>query len=121
VPNTPLTPGPHTWQVETVDQAGQTARSRVRTLRIDSIAPKLSVRVTGRRVAGQNLRIRVRASDTGGSKLDHITVDYGDRSPKSRSRNTRHRYARGRYTLKVAAVDKAGNVTRKQVRLRIRS
>ncbi len=121
VPAAPLTPGEHTWQVETIDQAGQTARSRVRTLRIDSIDPRLSVRVTGRRAAGQNLRIRVRATDRGGSGMHHITVDYGDRSRKSRSADTRHRYSRGRYTLKVAAVDKAGNVTRKQVRLRIRS
>ena len=53
--------------------------------------------------------------------MDHITVDYGDRSKTSKSANTRHRYRRGHFTLKVAAVDKAGNVTRKQVRLRIRS
>ena len=42
VPSTPLVPGQHTWQVETVDQAGQTSRSRVRTLRIDSVAPTLT-------------------------------------------------------------------------------
>jgi hypothetical protein len=121
VPSTPLTPGTHTWQVETVDQAGQTNRSRPGTLRIDPTAPKLTVRVTGTRKARRNLRIRVSASDAGGSGIDHITVDYGDRSKTSKAANTRHRYKRGRYTVKVAAVDRAGNVTRKQVRLRIRA
>jgi hypothetical protein len=66
------------------------------------------------------LKIAVTVRDTGGAGLDHITVDYGDRSAKSRSRTTRHRYKRGTYRLKVAAVDKAGNVTRYTQRLRIR-
>ena len=43
VPATPLTAGRHTWQVEAVDRAGQTSRSRVRTLKIDSIPPTLKV------------------------------------------------------------------------------
>ena len=120
VPATPLTPGQHTWQVETVDQAGQVERSRVRTLRIDSLPPTLKVTVSGRRAAGQTLKITARATDTGGAGLDHVTVDYGDRSRTTRTTTTRHRYKRGTFTLKVAAVDKAGNVTRKQVRLRIK-
>jgi hypothetical protein len=31
-----------------------------------------------------------------------------------------HHYRAGKFTLKVAAVDKAGNVTRKEVKLRIK-
>ena len=38
VPATPLATGKHTWQVESVDRAGQIARSRVRTLKIDAHA-----------------------------------------------------------------------------------
>jgi hypothetical protein len=121
VPSTPLTTGKHTWQVEAVDHAGQVTRSRLRTMRIDATKPKLKVSVTGKRVAGAGLRIRVRASDRGGSKLDHITVNYGDKSRTSRSRSTVHRYKRGTYRLRVAAVDKAGNVTREEVRLRIKA
>ncbi len=119
-PATPLTTGKHTWQVEAVDRAGQVTRSRLRTLRIDATKPSLRVSVSGKRVAGAGLKIRVRVSDRGGSKLDHITVNYGDKSATSRSRSTVHRYKRGTYRLRVAAVDKAGNVTRKQVRLRIK-
>jgi hypothetical protein len=74
----------------------------------------------GRRAAGRSLKITARARDTGGSGLHHVTVDYGDRSAKSRTATTRHRYRRGTFRLRVAAVDRAGNVTRKQVRLRIR-
>lgn len=120
VPAQPLRPGRHVWQVEAVDRVGQTARSRARTLRIDSLAPRLSVKVGGKRRAGEALKISVSAVDRGGSGLDHITVDYGDRSRTTRERRTTHRYRRGRWTLKVAAVDKAGNVARKQVRLRIK-
>jgi hypothetical protein len=120
VPATPLTAGKHTWQVEAVDRAGQTSRSRVRTLKIDSIPPTLKVSVSGKRAAGKSLKITVKASDTGGATMDHITVDYGDKSKTSQTATTRHKYKRGKFTLKVAAVDKAGNVTRKQVKLTIK-
>ena len=71
-------PGKHTWQIESVDRAGQTNRSRARTLKIDSIAPTLKVTVSGKRAAGRALKITVTAKDAGGAGLDHITVDYGD-------------------------------------------
>jgi len=119
-PRVPLATGKHTWMVEAVDVRGQTSRSRVRTLRIDAVAPTLTVKVTGKRVAGQNLKVTVRAKDAGGAGLGHVTVDYGDKSAKSDKATTRHKYKRGTFKLKVAAVDKAGNVTRKEVRLRIK-
>jgi hypothetical protein len=121
VPTTPLKTGKHVWQVEAVDARGQTAHSRARTLRIDATAPALKVRVSGKRSRGQTLKISVTAKDAGGSGLDHVTVDYGDRSATTQTRTTRHRYKRGKFTLKVAAVDKAGNVTRKQTKLTIKT
>ncbi len=120
VPATPLTTGKHTWQVESVDRAGQIARSRVRTLKIDATPPTLTVKVSGKRAAGKALKISVTARDAGGSGLDHTTVDYGDKSATTQTRTTRHRYKRGKFTLKVAAVDKAGNVTRKETKLTIK-
>ena len=120
VPATPLTTGKHTWQVESVDRAGQIARSRVRTLKIDATPPTLKVKVSGKRAAGKALKISVTAKDAGGSGLDHVTVNYGDKSATTQTRTTRHRYKRGKFTLKVAAVDKAGNVTRKQTKLTIK-
>jgi hypothetical protein len=119
-PATPLATGRHTWQVESVDRAGQVSRSRVRTLKIDATPPTLKVKVSGTRAARRALKITVTAKDAGGAGLDHITVDYGDKTPTSQTRTTRHRYKRGRFTLKVAAVDKAGNVTRTVTKLRIK-
>ena len=108
------------WQVEAVDQR-RPDLAQPRAHAEDRLhAPTLRVSVSGKRVAGQALKIAVTATDTGGSGMDHITVDYGDRSKTSSAATTRHRYRRGTFTLKVAAVDKAGNVTRKQVRLRIK-
>jgi hypothetical protein len=120
VPATPLTTGRHKWYVEAVDLRGQTARSRERTMKLDATAPTLSVRVDGKRSRGQALKIRVTVKDRGGSGLDHTTIDFGDHSTTTRSRKVSHRYRAGKFTLKVAAVDKAGNVTRKEVKLRIR-
>jgi hypothetical protein len=121
VPATPLTTGKHTWQVEAVDRAGQVTRSRLRTMRIDATKPTLRVRVSGKRAAGAGLKIRVTARDRGGAGLSHTTINFGDKSATTRSRSVTHRYSRGTYRLKVAAVDKAGNVTRKEVRLRIKA
>ena len=115
VPATPLTTGRHTWQVEAVDRAGQTSRSRARTMKIDATPPTLRVSVSGKRVAGRALKITVRASDSGGATLDHITVDYGDRSRTSQQPHDPPPLPARDVHAQVAAVDKAGNVTRKQV------
>jgi hypothetical protein len=120
VPATPLATGRHKWYVEAVDLRGQTARSRERTMKLDATAPTLRVRVDGKRSRGKALKIRVTVADRGGSGLDHTTIDFGDRSATTKSRSVRHAYRAGTFTLKVAAVDKAGNVTRKQVKLRIK-
>ena len=82
--------------------------------------PTLTVRVSGKRQRGQTLKIRVTVKDRGGSGLDHTTIDYGDKSSTTRSRSVSHRYRAGRFTLKVAAVDKAGNIARKEIKLRIK-
>jgi hypothetical protein len=120
VPATPLKTGRHQWYVQAVDLRGQTAQSRERTMKLDATAPTLSVRVDGKRARGSTLKIRVVAKDRGGSGLDHTTIDFGDRSATTRSRKVTHRYRAGTFTLKVAAVDKAGNVKRKEVKLRIK-
>jgi hypothetical protein len=120
VPATPLKTGRHKWYVEAVDLHGQTSRSRERTMKLDATAPSLSVRVDGKRARGSALKIRVTVKDRGGSGLDHTTIDFGDHSSTTRSRKVTHRYRAGKFTLKVAAVDKAGNVTRVQKALRIK-
>ena len=120
VPAVPLKTGRHTWQVEAVDIHGQTSRSRARTLKIDATAPALKVTVSGKRQRGQTLKIRLSVRDVGGSGLDHTTIDFGDKSATTASRTVSHRYRAGKFTLKVVAVDKSGNVARKEVKLRIK-
>ena len=48
-----------------------------------------------------------------------MQIDWGDRSRKLRRRSAVHHYKKGRFTLTVRAVDKAGNVTAKKKALRI--
>ena len=119
VPARPIRAGRHRWRVVAVDRRGQQTPSRERVVRIDSLAPRIRVTVSGTRRAGLALRIAVRARDVGGSGLDRIVVAFGDGSSTTRSRSV-HRYRAGRFTLTVRAFDKAGNVGRKAVRLRIR-
>ena len=40
-----------------------------------------------------------------------MQIDWGDGSRKLRRRSAVHSYKKGRYTLKVTAADKAGNLT----------
>jgi hypothetical protein len=120
VPPKPLASGRHTYRIDAVDRVGQVTASHTRTLRIDALAPRLSVAVRGARRAGHALRIVVKARDRGGSGVDHVKVDYGDRRGTTRARTSFHAYRRGRFTLKVTAVDRAGNVARRSVKLRIR-
>jgi hypothetical protein len=71
--------------VEAVDLRGQTARSRVRTMKIDATAPTLKVRVDGKRARRSTLKIRVTVADRGGS---------GSTTRRSTSATTRRRPAR---------------------------
>jgi PKD domain len=120
IPPVRLKSGRHTFQIVAVDQAGQATPSRTRSLRVDAQAPTVRVAVSGARRAGGVLRVRVRAKDRGGSGLDHVTVAFGDRH-SARGTTLFHAYRRrGRYTLKVSAFDRAGNVGRRTVRIRIR-
>jgi hypothetical protein len=118
VPPKALKTGRHTFRVDAVDRAGQVTGSHTRTIRVDATAPRLSVRVTGARRAGHALTVAVKARDAA-SGLARVTVAYGD-GRSTRLRTSRHAYRRGRYTLKVTAVDKAGNLARRSVKLRIR-
>ena len=116
----PLTVGSHRWRVESIDRRGQVVSSSLRFLRVDPAPPVVRLRVTGKRKRGRTLRIAVSATDEG-TGLGTITVDYGDRTARSTARRSSHRYTRpGTFTLTARVADRAGNVTRKTVRLRIK-
>lgn len=123
-----LTDGAHKVRVVATDRRGQTATTKTSTIRVDGTAPELAVRISGTRKAGKALKFRLTADDvrngTGRSGLKYVRVDFGDRTPritlKGRSATVSHAYERGRYTLRVTARDRAGNVEVVRRRLTIK-
>ena len=123
VPQAPLASGrPHPWRVIALDRRGQATPSKERFIRIDAAPPRVVVRVRGKRRRGQSLKISVTGLDGRGSGIDYVIVEYGDRASAKQFKQFRgaHRYRKGSFALKVKVVDRAGNVARKQVRLRIK-
>ena len=104
--------GAHRWWVVATDRRGQATRTPTRTLRIDGTPPRLNVSVKRR---GRVVSVVAKASDasptgrtTAGMKS--VVIDWGDGSKKLTASRGSHRYGGGRpVTLKVTALDKAGN------------
>jgi hypothetical protein len=111
----PLPEGRRTWRVIATDIRGQSTRSKSRTVRIDMTPPRLTVSV--KREAGLS-KITWSARDVsrplGNSGFSRVRVDFGDGAEAQTSRGShgavRHRYRRTA-TLRVIAIDKAGNQT----------
>ncbi len=116
-PVQPIPDGVHRWQVQAVDRRGQVTSSRVRILRVDATPPRLTVRVSGVRKAGRGLKVSVSASDVQNpraSGLARVRIQWGDGTTTTTKKfkgTYTHRYARGSYTLRVSATDKAGAAT----------
>jgi hypothetical protein len=108
--------GLHRYTVTATDRRGQVSRSRTRTFRVDPGLPSLNIKVRRR---GRRVTVSSVASDRGPAGLDYVQIDWGDGSRKLRRRSAVHSYKKGRYTLKVTAADKAGNLTVKRKALRI--
>jgi hypothetical protein len=114
--------GVHTWRVIATDRRGQAFATARRTLRIDTVAPRLRVSVKRK---GRVATVTARANDViprGGraSGVAYARIDFGDRSGVVEKRRASHRYTRtGRFTIRVSATDKAGNstVVRRTVRI----
>jgi hypothetical protein len=112
----PLKGALHHWQVTAVDPRGQSRRSRTRLLRVDDLAPRLSV---GYKRSKRVVSISARGRDLGGtghrsSGIADVVVVWGDATPRALATarlRVRHRYAHaGTYALEVTARDRAGNV-----------
>jgi hypothetical protein len=107
--------GRHRLTVTATDRRGQTATSRTYSFRVDPKLPTLNMTV---RRKGRRVTVSSSASDRGPSGLRYVEIDWGDGS-RTRHRNSSHVYKKGRYTLRVAAVDRADNATVKKKALRI--
>ena len=112
--------GEHRWQIQITDRRGQTVVSRTRRLRVDNTPPSLRVSMRKR---GRVLTVSARGGDPKGklpSGLGRVLVDFGDGNLVPVRRRASKRYARGgNYRVRVKAVDKAGNATLHQRRVRI--
>jgi hypothetical protein len=104
--------GNHRWQIFLRDRRGQEVRSRTKRLRVDNTPPLVSVSLRRR---GRVLSVRARPRDSRGrlrSGVNRVLVDWGDRKLLRMGSRSSKRYARkGRYTVRVKALDKAGNET----------
>jgi hypothetical protein len=118
-PQAPLGQGPHTWSVNATNPAGETSAARARNIFIDTLAPQVTLSLTGRRVARalEHLHLRETDAPAGTSPADasgiaKTTVTWGDGTPATTKRRY-HVYVKpGRYRIRVAVTDAAGNVTR---------
>jgi hypothetical protein len=103
--------GTHRYQVRATDRRGQTVTSRTRTFRVDPGMPVLKLTVRRR---GRTVTVSTVARDRGPSGLAYVRIDWGDKSRRQFRRSAVHHYKKGRYTLAVSAIDKAGNATTKK-------
>jgi hypothetical protein len=126
VPGT-LAQGRHVWSVTAINQAGGGTVARSATVFVDSLAPVVSVRVTGPRQPKGLLHVYVHAHDTRAglpssrvSGVNTVQVRWGDGAKTSTHYPATHAYRRRRtFTLTVVVSDRAGNrtVIRKKIRI----
>ena len=115
IPVNPVADGVHTWRVVATDRRGQSVGTPPRTLRVDSLPPAVTFKVTGSKRRGKPVRVAVTAADgslatPSGSGIKAVRIAWGDKTAAVSGRRAAHRYARGgKYTIRVSATDRAGN------------
>lgn len=116
----PVANGRHTWAVTASNQAGLTTAARLATVFVDTVPPRATVRLSGRRTVGLRQTIAVTRSDppppgaasTAASGLASTVVRWGDGTRVQIGRTARHTFKRARaYTVTVTVTDRAGNRT----------
>ncbi|HZU40248.1 MAG TPA: PKD domain-containing protein, partial [Solirubrobacteraceae bacterium] len=117
----PLAQGPHSWRVSASNAAGLTSGVRTARFFVDTIAPRVRLRLIGRRRAGTLLRLQIIDTDvpaglpaSDASGIARTLIGWGDRTARVSARHWReHVYRRpGRYRITVTVSDRAGNVRR---------
>jgi hypothetical protein len=114
--------GLHRWRVIATDRHGQTVSASTRTLKVDTRPPKVSFSI---KRSGRVATVSAKASDgpprsRRASGLSAVRIDFGDRSGAVKARKATHGYGRtGMFTVRVTAVDAAGNTTAVERRLRV--
>jgi hypothetical protein len=123
-----LTDGRHSWRVTAVNPAGVTGGSGAATVFVDTVAPTLSVGLSGARRAGSGLTATLRYRDLppkglparDASGVEKLSIRWGDGTVvflKPGAHREVHAYRRpGRYRIVVFVTDRAGN-SRKVVKV----
>jgi hypothetical protein len=121
---TPLSNGPHGWQVTATNPAGQQSRAALATVFVDTVPPRAFLKLLERAHAGSRFRIRISGRDRppagqpgyDASGVVTVLVQWGDGSRLRLKRGTHvvsHVYRHsGRYRITLVVKDRAGNVTR---------
>jgi hypothetical protein len=118
--------GVHRWRVVAVDIHGQATATPTRTLRVDATPPKVSLKVTGTRKRGKQVKVAAKVTDASGtaakaSGLKGVRISFGDGSRTIAGRRAAHRYGHsGKVTVRVSASDNAGNVVAVTRRITVR-
>jgi hypothetical protein len=123
-PPAPVANGRHTWQVTAVNQAGLSTAAPAATVFVDTVRPRVSLKVTGKLIVHSVLHLAVTDTDAppplphaDASGVSSVVAGFGDGSRYTITHGKYHAYKRpGRYTVTVTVADRAGNrttVTRK--------
>jgi hypothetical protein len=129
-PDSMLSDGRHEYQLIATNLAGVTSLAPTATIFVDTVAPRLSLHLTGSRAVDSSVKAAVRYGDlpprglprSDASGVALVTVAWGDGTPAQRIRRTsaEHVYTRARtYTVRITATDRAGNVTVLSRRIKI--
>jgi hypothetical protein len=115
----PVAQGRHSWQVTAVNLGGVATVARASTVFVDSVPPKVSVKITGPRHVHSELHLTVSYTDaprgvprSAASGVRSVQVKWGDGSKYSIRHGKHHIYSRrGTYVVTVTVSDRAGNKT----------
>jgi hypothetical protein len=125
--------GRHRWQVSAADPAGLRSPTRGATVFVDTVAPRVRAVLSGARGVSTSLHLYVGYRDLpprrkparDASGIARVTINWGDRSTfklRLGSHRRSHAYRRpGRYRITVTVVDRAGNVTKSIIVVKIPS
>lgn len=114
-----LRDGAHSWLITAINPAGGTSTMRPSGFWTDTVAPTLSLTLSRGFQVGTHLQALLRYSDApvpgapgASSGIAAVLINWGDGTVQRISHSQYHAYKRaGRYRVKVAIADRAGNVT----------
>ncbi len=125
-----LSQGRHTWQVTAVNRAGLASMSKPESVFVDSLAPHLAVKISGKRRIGSLVRVKVDASDAhpgvprtadSGVKSVRLRWSRGSKTVTIERRALHVYLKRGTYRVTVTVTDRAGNKTIVTRKVRIKA